>query len=822
MIGIFSLAVFLTAFHRITKPYAIIFACSFSGATSVVLGIDCFSRAGLKEFWLYIWGLSTGVIHIVIFFANVTQALNDSIFPLKTYTYPHTRGMRVEIAVVLLITAFGVMSQMKLWKILKERRDQKRAERQKEQNDVERLDEDVGRRVEEEDRRERAEWEKIYGNTDSADKNTQPDSGVASRIGSGVTLMEDDGIRQVPGSVGKEAIGKEQIGKEGDTHIQVASVPVGRENIEMEVDNPVTESVQTIKMVSEEGSPQIEGAVNGSELAPIAEEDSLPPPPPPILVRHFTPYIPDEDDREEDAMSVATYADTINHTVHLQDLEKSIEVDIKAVDVDTLEKTPDNDITSKGEPENTTESGLKQHDSVTTVEQSQSPSRGNSSLEETGTTIIEPQPQPQGEVTNTKTEEVGGASTQCQPIEEPKVASTTSGERKISSVISGEKTTSSPASLADLDTLQNHCSRIHKTYRTNEWAKHLADADAVELDDLTPYFEEGIPEEVPVPVLVNQLQESAGSPTIERKPKLPKSPVSQELLSKDPTPISFAVTAAIPHIAPVPAPLPTPTSTPTPTITSSTSPPPPIAVAVPLKPILKPSSTPTIPEGEGAVVDKPHRTSLPAPSRAMSPTPTIPYENTLIGRRESFLKMRPSMLMNQEQIIRAASPIGYQNSTTVIDTTPVHGMGTGRMTPVNMEDMTLSQRREYLRNHIQQSGTPVQSRSGTPMPPLSPRNSFGPPSPTMGAAAKQNHLLQTWRESLRQDAQISHQNPTTWGERKALEALNEKQQAAKLKKEKETERIQRDAIVNERMRSPDMLSAHREAMRRLQAGASTH
>lgn len=39
-----------------TRAYGLIGATAFAGATVIVLGIDCFSRAGLKEFWLYIWG----------------------------------------------------------------------------------------------------------------------------------------------------------------------------------------------------------------------------------------------------------------------------------------------------------------------------------------------------------------------------------------------------------------------------------------------------------------------------------------------------------------------------------------------------------------------------------------------------------------------------------------------------------------------------------------------------------------------------------------------------------------------------------------------
>ena len=39
-----------------TRPYGLIGSVAFAGATIIVLGVDCFSRAGLKEFWLYIWG----------------------------------------------------------------------------------------------------------------------------------------------------------------------------------------------------------------------------------------------------------------------------------------------------------------------------------------------------------------------------------------------------------------------------------------------------------------------------------------------------------------------------------------------------------------------------------------------------------------------------------------------------------------------------------------------------------------------------------------------------------------------------------------------
>jgi len=54
-IATFTAAVYALSFSHHTRPYGLIGSTSFAGATAVILGVDCFSRAGLKEFWLYIW-----------------------------------------------------------------------------------------------------------------------------------------------------------------------------------------------------------------------------------------------------------------------------------------------------------------------------------------------------------------------------------------------------------------------------------------------------------------------------------------------------------------------------------------------------------------------------------------------------------------------------------------------------------------------------------------------------------------------------------------------------------------------------------------------
>lgn len=108
-IVVISVAAYALWFSRYTRNYGLIACSSFAGATALSLGIDCFSKAGMKEFWLYIW------------------ALNDKIFPLGTNTYPLTRGLRIEAAVIILAAIAGSMSQMRLWLVLKEQRTDEEA-----------------------------------------------------------------------------------------------------------------------------------------------------------------------------------------------------------------------------------------------------------------------------------------------------------------------------------------------------------------------------------------------------------------------------------------------------------------------------------------------------------------------------------------------------------------------------------------------------------------------------------------------------------------------------------------------------------------------
>ncbi|RDI86563.1 25S rRNA (cytosine-C(5))-methyltransferase [Venturia inaequalis] len=144
-IGCMSVAVFSLAISSKTRKYGLIGSIPFSGATATILGIDCFSRAGLKEFWIYVWDI------------------NDDEFPVNTTTYPLTRGIKVEIAGIILLFLLGLTTQLKLAQVVEQRRLQKNAHRVEQAKDLEKEETAAGQRVEQDIQNERVKWEHVYG-----------------------------------------------------------------------------------------------------------------------------------------------------------------------------------------------------------------------------------------------------------------------------------------------------------------------------------------------------------------------------------------------------------------------------------------------------------------------------------------------------------------------------------------------------------------------------------------------------------------------------------------------------------------------------------
>ncbi|OTB20644.1 hypothetical protein K445DRAFT_90032 [Daldinia sp. EC12] len=177
----FTVAGFAFYFSHYTRPYALIGLMSFAGATITVLGIDCFSRAGLKEFWAYIWNL------------------NDDLFPLEATTYPLTKGIKVEVAIIIVLTVLGLISQFKLWRVIQEHRTRRLEAQAEFQRMRDEEEANVGRRIEEDNKRERRQWETTYG-----DLSTPPSP----------TISRDSGVGEIE---------KEKKGRVSQTTVQPVS-----------------------------------------------------------------------------------------------------------------------------------------------------------------------------------------------------------------------------------------------------------------------------------------------------------------------------------------------------------------------------------------------------------------------------------------------------------------------------------------------------------------------------------------------------------------------------------------------------------------------
>lgn len=165
----FTVGAYAFYFSHWTRHYALMICIAFGGATVTVMGIDAFSRAGLKEFWAYIWNL------------------NSSLFPLGTVTYPITKGIRVELAAIILIFFAGLVSQLKLWRLVQEHRATRDAEKIEDEQKLAREEENVGRQVEAANARDREAWEATYG--DGTYVPPLPNSGSSE---SGVGDMDND------------------------------------------------------------------------------------------------------------------------------------------------------------------------------------------------------------------------------------------------------------------------------------------------------------------------------------------------------------------------------------------------------------------------------------------------------------------------------------------------------------------------------------------------------------------------------------------------------------------------------------------------------
>ncbi|CZR54525.1 uncharacterized protein PAC_04409 [Phialocephala subalpina] len=908
-IACFTIAGFSTSFSHYTRPYGLIVLVSFGGATTLVMGIDCFSRAGLKEFWAYLW------------------ALNSNLFPLGATSYPLTRGIRVELASIIVIFLAGVVSQMKLWKIIKERRSQRAAERLKDERNLEIEEETVGRRIEHANAEERGQWEAVYGNKE-ANKSIEP-----SNRDSGVGDMDSQ--------------------KKGPTST-VTSVK-GEENIEMADMSSTQMTGAGLVMNNNDGGPITVRVARDPEPTPEVDEFGIPVAKSPTLAspRNLTspkdekiwvvgadgearlerassrrhskrnsnvvpeviplPFkVPEGEIDNDDRSSVATFADedptfqkrrskhlsagsiilkrlsqrshaslrsprspmsnrgsrtfTIGEGPSTEDIipRGAVEDDRASSIAATMDGlSDDEDMRSvRSEvhqaPDTTEVAGPPQESEIIPMSRVASPEPKDPTLEvekakEVTEAAVTDDVQPENAAKETGEDVPQSLTTSTDPKPEAETVAAPESKKAKSHISTVD---SKPSSITK-DRLPAQLSRVVMSYRTNEWAKHLSQADAPEPEELKlaeyPTEEQSTTSvsEMPKPVNVEELQQTAETATpapasnrsvsqISNHPPQTRTNSSQSKLFAAAGILerSDSSTSSHPQEQILNRTLSQQSLISQKSLSLST----PSGIPRGLRSV----SSPAIPQ---PIVESPIESDFPSHSPNMpsssankfpSGTPSLPYGSTgtLISKRDSMLRSKyiPSTTLaaTPENSSRrfpssqgtGSHPSGPTSVRAESDAGSVYNYpNTGAVFYGDEEadeNMSLRERRELIR----QSSLSQQPLQSTPVPFDSHQPRRAPSGPSPQAREQQ---LASWRANVQYDlqnqqaaggARMSIGSGINTIERQRSQLWAERQEEEKRRVLEERRRMERDGMFDERMRRGDMLDAHREALRRMQGIAN--
>ncbi|KAI9372533.1 hypothetical protein BJX61DRAFT_441254 [Aspergillus egyptiacus] len=873
-IGAISVAFYAVSFSHYTRPYGLIAATSIAGGTAVSLGIDCYSKAGLKEFWLYLW------------------ALNDDIFPLGTNTYPVTRYIKVELAATVIIAIMGVISQLRLWRVVRERRAKEEERLQEEQKQKDEAEAEAARKLEEENLEERMEWEAKYGNPatersasipestaglqkcdvdgEHTDKNevnekeSLSDSVVSYRCSDcrargadGTTECSDaQSQKEEPESdscadqIVDNSDSKALIGNARDDRSSDVTAIVGSESVSIyskrlsilsrrsakSYARTIAESQEAL--IGHDDASSTQGVVDetnevGSDCHTIAAES------------HYQEMLDEEQPAqlEEKTGSDDTSepeADTESRGVQCgpetaaargsadpegHQLEEKLEEEIleeRALDMDRCEELPAASVEAgsphgevqketpaqiqaaksedtQGDPSNQGE-GVRNEakQQVETVAEGTVLLQGKNALRECGEpTANDQEKESVAEEKDSASSKPGESSASSPPSgdqparedgqrfastekqEAPPNGKTRAKQRK---QMDEEKKVPKRLDAETVEQIPKHTSRVIQTYRMNEWAKHLADADMPELEPIQP-SEEKQPEspaekEEAAPVKVAELLQTPLNaqlpPAVETRVSNGSRPYDRwtdshrKKRSKSPSRLSGGSVGSehsFQHFPPV---------------------------VQPPGNIASSSSATVLPH---AVSVEPARGESESKPKWKGPPPLIAVREDMMRSRQSLLSLPTDSYARHS----TGSPTDF--SPRYSSTFPIP--------EEDGDDIPLSQRRTMLHQAV-----PVATTLNTPAPPRWSHG--GVPSRANSPAA-----LAAWRESVREELLqerhdllgMSH-SAVLPGERRASPFGQSGQRNAS------SARVHIERKIAERMQQGDMSELHREAMRQMQAKAN--
>ncbi|KAF4585609.1 sulfite exporter TauE/SafE family protein [Ophiocordyceps camponoti-floridani] len=828
----FTLVGFALYFSRWTRDWTLIFTLAFSGATATILGLDCFSRAGLKEFWAYVWDV------------------NNNLFPVGADTYPVTKGIRVETAAVVIICIMGIISQIKLWRIVRDKRAKRAVERAEGRRNLELEEENVGRQVEEANARDRRHWEQVYGNdtvvgtdsrmSDLGDMTSEkkvPDGSFKQRSSVEVIEMADMSESDLSRAAKNPLMTAAEDAEDGKVMVRVGSDDHDQDDDGAGVEKRVLERSSASKRAS-----------MAPEVVPLPF--NVPPAP-----------TPDADQGSEgDRSSIATYAadDAEKPSAANGNNRSGGRASLAKRSFDLLKGRA----SPRGGGEEVSERHLvgktRRHDDddddgslAATVDEASS-SEGDDEGRRSSVCNDDDVAELPGEEARSR----GPASDGGKKLRKVSGPGGGGGADVYPAVPPSEK----PKSIASVvstsvnltkDRLPHRMSRVAMSYRTNEWAKHLGYAETPDPDELHLGSRSDAAAATGTGTAA-AAEAAAAAPTAAIESSVPVNVVELQKTAEDGAPAPAVIrsdsrasdrsyVASVSRRASRRGCASPTLVTPEKEVISPgrvRSPGVPTVSPPPRRPSSKFQERGAIPE-EGTAppsIDTVQRNSLPIPSMASYINP-----QTLMGQREMFLRSK-----SQGSLFGVAAA---QDPTTADNGSSPYG---GASSPVgagqDADDVPLSQRKDFMRqSSVANLGQA--SSSYTMLPALASSESvenlaFNSHQPrrsllTSSPAAREAQLA-NFRHSVQQDLRSGSPimsapvretvfTPVSLGNRESEVQRNiemqrnvlmgQKEAQAQRKEAHRREREFADRAFDERMRSGDLLEAHREAMRRMQKEA---
>lgn len=767
------------------------------------------------------------------------------------------------------------MSQVKVWKIVKERRAKKEEKQRMEDESREQRDSAIGKTVEADNERSLADWERIYGDKQGVQYHS--DSGVGTSVDSlakkstSVRERELESIEMDdnPGTA-KQKRGSKGIGP--SVLVRVASedeVPDERsEQRDMSFDNndelgwwADNKSTKSFRGKSNRTSP---ASIDQSSL----NEMPVQPGGPEVVPLPFSPPVIQEEDEPEAASendSVGTKMFAEKSSVHerrgvslnklaLEKLDGQASTGLPRIDDDRASSVAatDNDEHDAGGALLGNRSSLapspyqidfKNKESLSPFSDNFKDRTGERSRNSSapGTPGEAPVVElDEEELVRPSTDK--GAEAKAQMAKQkstkppPKISAPDrrSTSSKVADDADGEHFDGEDSETRELNgNLPESMSKVAMAYRTNEWAKHIADADEPDLEE-APGQEEpgvkvniGLPEEEPRRVDTSALLETGASidpsqGVMRKASKQSTNPYQRS--SKDVGPSLSRRSSG----APIYAFQRTNSQQSLQRQNSSTS-------VVQQKRVDTRSSS--APLAQWPLIESPSEEALAnSGPYGNSVTPGASSTN-LLDERNDRLKRRTTTtsFAALREAAENANP-DKQEPDNISLTDRNHQ-------PINEEDLTLAERKALIQQGtIQPTTSPQQTqkqprRSSNPPPAPAPApgpsrmnsttnnkniiyDSHQPKRSNTVDTARQSAMLTQWRSSLTPH-QVSRRESQAAEEQARQAMMMQRQQSEHRKQRRESQMKKRESMIDVAMRTGQLTSAHQDALRRMQNQVKT-